>query len=198
MQHRIGQIEVTCQVFQRASKSAEGVFLRSALVVSLFLARCPSAIGRFVISVIVDSVNRMLSRGPESHIGMEVFEGIKPALTDCDSSSAVDAIAMIVQPRASVDHIGPDTVFRRFTHLVCGFCGQHFSFDASARVCALKISSLDQFDCPTRALTSVFRVSRVDRIGFERKDGEASMNSSDRYFGLNHGSILPYLAESWS
>jgi hypothetical protein len=57
-------------------------------VVVLFLLRCPAAVARFVIAVIVDAVKGVLRGRARTHVGQEVFKG-RPPLTDFDTPASV-------------------------------------------------------------------------------------------------------------
>ena len=61
---------------------------RSAGISRLFLARCPTAITRFVIAVIVNAVNGQSWRRL-SHILKEVLKAVKPSIANLNAAPAV-------------------------------------------------------------------------------------------------------------
>ena len=164
------------QFFQRTSHATEAVSLRFALVVVLLMARGPSAIGRFVVAVVVNAVNRVFGRRLETHIGMEVREGIKPSLTDGDASTTVVFVSGGGHSGASPDHVSPSSIFRRVSHAMRGFGFQHLSFDAAARMRPRKVRALDRFDRSARALAEIARVSWVQLVHL--KDGQSAPDCS--------------------
>lgn len=185
MSSRVGNAEVFGQVLQGASHAVERQDLGSSLVDSLCLPCRPTAIARLVVAIVVDSVERVLWRWSEPHVGMEIHERINPLLTDGDASSFVKHM-----DRTTPDHIGPNAIFRRMSHTVRGFCLQHLSFDAAARVRAVKVVDLNQFLNATIASAQAFRMPWIAVVVEILKDCQATMFRSDWQFW--HRPILPY------
>lgn len=81
-----------------------------ATIVRLFCYRRPSTIGRFVVSVIVDAVNRVLQGWSRPHISHEVVESCitKPSIANCDASAAIIGILLIRCVSASTNHCSPN------------------------------------------------------------------------------------------
>src|SRR5262249_859432 len=50
-----------------------------ALVTGLFFRCSPSAVRRFVVSIIINAVNAVFRRGSRSHVGKKIREGGPPA-----------------------------------------------------------------------------------------------------------------------
>ena len=83
----------------------------TALIPSLCLNRCPSAVLRSVISLVVDSVKRVLG-GPRPHVGQEGLEGSSPSFTDTNSASTIEGIEAMPGIQAPLFHACPDDVLR--------------------------------------------------------------------------------------
>ena len=117
----------------------------TALVQTLFSGGRPSAITRAVALVVVNAIDQVFGRRSESHVGMEVLEGFKPALAHC--YSAIEIVASVLGgTRASAFHVGPDMPFSGAGHGMSSiFKPSHFSFQATARARAGQIVLLDGF-----------------------------------------------------
>lgn len=85
----------------------------SDLVVVLLNPRRPLAVARLVVAIAVDSLNRVLGRGPSAHVGNEIGKGIEPAVANVDSSASV---ARVRTQAATLTHGSPDSPFRRVYH----------------------------------------------------------------------------------
>jgi len=82
----------------------------AAPVRGLLLAGCPTAVGRLVVSVVVDAVDRVTPARSFSHVGQEVFERSSPSLADFDASPAVPAISDASFVLAPCDHRRPNAI----------------------------------------------------------------------------------------
>lgn len=82
----------------------------SAIVV-LSLARCPRAIRRLVVTVVVAALYRQ-SGWPLAHIGEETVKS-QPRRADADPSSAVATEIWVLRIEATLQHVGPSGVGRR-------------------------------------------------------------------------------------
>lgn len=79
-----------------------------APVVGLLLGGSPSAIGRFIVPIVVNAVDAQPVRAL-AHIGKEVPEGA-PSLADRDTTSAVEMIVPRVGVSAAAEYRGPALV----------------------------------------------------------------------------------------
>jgi len=110
------------------------------------LGRCgPSAIGRLVVAVVVNSVNRMARGWTSPHIEQEGLVGIAPLITDGYSTSAIVRKLFVGFVQAATSQTDPCPVLR------CGFAvlrciavasawktgHSTFSAEASATACLL-------------------------------------------------------------
>lgn len=85
----------------------------SSEVATLFPMCDPSAIPRFVVSVIVNAV-QLFSFRFLSHVSKEVYKYF-PSVTDSYSTSTVVTINRRFRIRASLNHIGPTSIDGAFT-----------------------------------------------------------------------------------
>jgi len=75
-----------------------------AAVICLLCLCGPSAVSGLIVPVVVDPVEREIKTWPLAHILTERFEGIKPAIADCDSPLAVPIKSRGGLSQASVFH----------------------------------------------------------------------------------------------
>lgn len=74
---------------------------------------CPSAVARFVIAVIVNTVNRVFRGWFRSHILVKGEKGIAPTVADGNAATSVITVPRIIDVCASLDHASPSAMFRR-------------------------------------------------------------------------------------
>ncbi len=86
----------------------------------LFLACCPTAIARFVVAIVVDSVNGVFGRRLFAHVRPEDSELVPPCVTDGNAPAAVVLISRIVRIVAAIFHGLPGSIF-------CGIPSSMFS-----------------------------------------------------------------------
>jgi hypothetical protein len=85
-------------------------------IISLFLRRCPSAICRLIVAIIIDPI-KLQSRRTIPHISKEVFESL-PTVTHFNASSFVSVGRMIARVLAAIAHTSPYSKFDGITHAV--------------------------------------------------------------------------------
>ncbi len=82
-------------------------------LISMLLSRCrPSAIFWRVVTIIINSINRIFRGWSLSHISKKVLKRINPALTDSYSASTVIFILINIFIVASLFYTNPDFIFR--------------------------------------------------------------------------------------
>jgi len=91
-------------------------FTGNSRVILLRAHSCPSAIARFVIFIIVYSIQRMLRAGAWPHIFAERLKGIDPSLTDLDTPAAIIGEAPVSRVCTSVNHAFPCLILCGFAH----------------------------------------------------------------------------------
>ena len=80
-------------------------------VIGLLFRCCPPAIIRRVITIIVDTVNRVLGGWLQTHIGKEIFKRIFPPIADSDSSTSVSRVFRVSDVVASIFYASPRVIF---------------------------------------------------------------------------------------
>ena len=71
-------------------------------------------IARLVISIVIDSINRMLSRRPFAHISEKIGERL-PSRANPNTSPTIVFIVFLRRVTASSEHRCPNAIFRRAT-----------------------------------------------------------------------------------
>ncbi len=87
-----------------------------APVVDLFFVCCPPAIRWFVVSIVVDSFNRVLWGWLRSHVSKEVFKGTAPPIAHTNTTAAVMRIVLAIRVVATGLHTRPAPCFSAFRH----------------------------------------------------------------------------------
>ena len=82
-----------------------------ALIARLFCNRCPAAIARLIVAVIVDAVDRVCGGRPWPHVLVERREGIAPPLTYNNPAAAVARPVLALGILAAFNHVSPYLVF---------------------------------------------------------------------------------------
>lgn len=86
----------------------------------LLPSRRPYAVFWLVVSVVVDSFNRMIFGRPFSHVGKKVGESFvaSPSVKNTDSSAAISVEVLSVWIRAALNHCLPYRIDRMFVQSV--------------------------------------------------------------------------------
>lgn len=84
-----------------------------ASVICLLRTSRPSAVAWFIVSVVVDAVNRIIKAGAFAHVIAKCFERIKPSIAYCNSTFSVAFKAGCQRAKASIFHAMPRTISRR-------------------------------------------------------------------------------------
>jgi hypothetical protein len=82
-------------------------------VLLLLFASGPLAIAGFVVSVVVDALDRVLRTRPESHVNREILVSV-PAFANSDSAPSVSGVTAVVRIETSLPHVEPRAVFGGF------------------------------------------------------------------------------------
>lgn len=86
---------------------------RDSRIPSLHLLRSPSTVGRFVVSVIVDSVYGISER-TLAHVRRKCNEAFAPSFADGYSPTTVVAILPVIGVVATAAHVAPRSIERMF------------------------------------------------------------------------------------
>ena len=94
----------------------------SPRVARLNIGRHPTTVARFIVTVVVNSVKRVVEAWPWADIFQKGHKGITPTLADFYAASAVKVIARSGGIGASLDHVRPNGILRRvgFTMMLFG------------------------------------------------------------------------------
>jgi len=82
----------------------------SARVHGVFMSGCPTYVAGFIITVVVDAINRMICRWTATDIGKKVLETTPPLRTDSDTPAARVVIPSVLGIRAARDHGVPTVI----------------------------------------------------------------------------------------
>jgi hypothetical protein len=80
-------------------------------ILHLLFTFSPTAITRLVIAVVVFPLDRPFSAWTWSYIGQEIQERFSPAITHCNSTTAVVSVLAVIGITASLNNTLPDSVF---------------------------------------------------------------------------------------
>lgn len=87
------------------------------LVVVLNLFRGPAAVVRLVVSVIVNSVQRLLA-GSGTHVRQEILERFQPAVTHGNAPTTITKVGSMARVKAAGLHPLPDLILSRLVGVV--------------------------------------------------------------------------------
>lgn len=164
------------------------------LVVRLFLRGCPPNVARFVVPVVVFTVNRMRRRRPSSYFRKERREIIQPDLRDADPSTTIDAEFRVLGVAAARLHMQPRLVFGRLRE-PCGLsmrrrsCSNLLRSQTTTTIAAYAQGfRVDEHAAPTGASTPPTNV--VPSVWSLFKYGETAEHQPG-FVNLPHGSMIP-------
>lgn len=109
---RVSQAKFSAPAFQRLFFTTKGDPLQPMTIHCLDTRRGPTAVVRRVIAVGVLAIERVSSRWPRSHVGIEVQKGISPPLADVNSLSPVNPVVLGARVIAPALHLNPCPIFR--------------------------------------------------------------------------------------
>jgi hypothetical protein len=87
-------------------------------VMDLFRRSSPADIARFVVSIVVDAIDRVVGSWGITHVNVESAKVIYPRLEDRDASASVTAPTLIIWAEAAIFHGPPSVVNLRANHAV--------------------------------------------------------------------------------
>lgn len=170
-------------------------------IAGLLSGQRPSAIARFVVSIVVDAVKRMSLGWTSTHVSEKVFKTVAPPLAHFNSSPPPSGIARIVWVMASKFHLCPDAVLNAFSHVVrslIGISGQQCASRFFGETAATERGPTDVSSGCDRKLTAIASATphRVARIGdtLSLNDKQTSKSFPSNIKGLWHtssGAVTP-------
>ncbi len=145
-----------------------------ATVVGLFFSCCPSAVRRFVITVIVDTVKGMARARAWANICIKRDEGFTPSLAHGNSSASISRVDNPSRIFATLFHRLPSVVFGCAIHSMRSVCRAiDFGFVAATRHSAT-ISKQGSLYCFLRAAITAANPFGWLRIGDSRERHQSS------------------------
>lgn len=119
-QRRMSQAHFTSPDCQRLRPSVERQITVVPFVRGLFQIGGPSAVSRFVIAVVVDSFDAVLTRRHWSHVGQESGKVIPPPIANLNPSATVVRVSAERWRVAALNGSSPDAIFGRVASTVRG------------------------------------------------------------------------------
>ncbi len=83
-----------------------------AFITTLFYSCSPPTIGRLVVALVVDAIQRMTQTWARPHICVELFKCL-PSLTNCDTTTTIVGVKLIRRTQTSLTHLVERVPFRR-------------------------------------------------------------------------------------
>lgn len=177
--HRgVPETDMPSQILQRSADAMMRQQDCASLIDALRLRCRPSAIGRLVMAVVFDAVDRVSRRGARPHVGVELFEGVEPLRTDGNASASIASIATICECRAACNHVRPDGKFSTPRQAMGGrTIDQLFNAQASAglRHAFLHVAPVRLEDGAAVTLTPHARMSRIGAKEGENRQSPVSI-----------------------
>ena len=110
-------------VFCGHGASVQGKGDIPAIVAELFSAKRPAAIIRRIISIVVNTIQRVFRRWRIPHVSHERGKGSPPFSAHLNPSASIVMVAGVVRVFAALHHASPAMVKRVIAKRVCGFQG---------------------------------------------------------------------------
>jgi hypothetical protein len=124
-------------------------------IASLFFACCPPAVGRLIVSVVVDSFDLVVSGRSLPHIFQERLKRVSPFSAYRNAPIAVARVSNVAWGFASPDHRPPTRVGGRFGHAVgLAAFGCDFTSNTSTAAFCSFFQTVPICKCFTSTLTS--------------------------------------------
>lgn len=95
-------------------------------IVRLFCSRCPSAVTRLIVAVVVNAVNRIIKAGTFAHVIAKCLKRVQPSITDRDSAFSVAVESGRERTKATIFHRVPRAISWRI-----GFAVGNTSFSGN-------------------------------------------------------------------
>lgn len=102
-----------CPLISRKSFTSKGQPARLLGVLGLLAWRGPSTVTRFVVAVVVHSLDRMLGAWSWSHVSVKRRKGFAPFIANSNPSSSVVLVALVLRIAASTLQPLPRLISRR-------------------------------------------------------------------------------------
>lgn len=187
MQHWVAQPKMLRQMLQGASDAIVRIQHSASLVLSLNSWLGPSAVRRLVMSISVNTIQRMLPRGSSSHIAKEGSKIIPPSVAHGNSTRSVSLVIRAFRVFASGLHVGPCEKLRGVGHAMrLRPLDKLLGPKASAGMRMLQVRARNVDNSPAVTQTAVERIFRSFGITNERLNGQSSVAMACVEFGKDH------------
>lgn len=139
-------------------------------ILRLFLGSGPSTIRRLIISIIIDSVNRMPNGWSLSHIGKKIFKRGRPSFAHRDSSTSIAMIRTAFCITTASDHVLPNNIFIRSLSLRPRTMSSRRIFNMPAAFDSRKMILPHQLEIPAVAKASPEDATRSMLAGWPSRN----------------------------
>lgn len=175
--------EFSSPLGQRQTKSVEFDCDVVASIVSLLRSRCPSAISRLVVALIVHAIQCMEHGWAKSHVSDKI-QNASPLTAHDDAASAVIFITPISRVVATLIHRIPRLVGGSLSQSVDGMSGRRsLPQQATTAPC---VSGNEGIDANSQARATVAKAN-IFTLRYSLFGNEASEAMADSVFKWRHG-----------
>lgn len=105
-------------------------------ILNLLFFSSPSAVGREIALIVINSVNRVFGGRARPHIGHKIRERLLPSFADSDTSSSIVGIFWYIFVSTSIEHVLPSLIlgFMCIVHSMSSVSdSSYFSVETTAR-----------------------------------------------------------------
>ena len=163
-------------------------------VARLFFFGGPTAVIRLIISIIIDTFNRVVGTWPFAHIGKECLEAIKPSVADFDASVSIDRKFRVLGVVTALFHFSPYFVFSYCALTVRAavfgltqkFCGCFFGQATTAKGVLADVGSGNRGHSAAVAFTGPHGVSATFWTWSAAQNSQATSAKSSNIKGFWH------------
>lgn len=156
IQGRIRDVVSLCSLSDRHGFSADRDEPVRGGVVRLLVIGGPSTVVWTVVAIVIDAIERVRSRWPRPHVGIERCEIVAPTRADAYAATAVRVKAVILGVVAAPFHFVPRAVLRASGHAVSRLGSSNVLPTLAATAAALscnQVALIDRSFCPAIAST---------------------------------------------
>jgi hypothetical protein len=162
---------------------------------SLFFARGPTAIFRFIITIVVNAFQSVFGCWPFPHVLQKILKRMPPTPANANSSSAIKRKGVIFRIVATSNGLTPGSVFWSLRSPVCRqACARDFSMQAAATLCPTikELRDVNLGEIATSATAQpITRTSRYSPIAqFENCQASENLTSKIQSFPGHFSSFI--------
>ena len=189
LDQRSGNAGSPCPLRNRHGFAFEFHGMIIPFVVALFFAGRPSAIFRFIIPVVVLSLNRVFFGRRGTHINKEILEFV-PAVTDANASPSVGVPRRMTSRPTTGNHASPDTINAGVFHPMRFIRSREFPSPAAATGLpyGFQVSAAHHTRLPAIALATPMYLFLTPDKPFGNQPPKPVSGKVDK---IRHGGIIP-------